>query len=136
MTNLTVGVYAVYLIMVALRGNAGQLFSNVQTDIKGFLPWGISIGILGVLYENEKTRPVVEPFIFLIVLAAFLKNFQALKTNASQIYNSATASNATSATANSTASKSSSIMSQQSIQNLNSILSNAMNGNTATNNIH
>ncbi len=85
MTGALVGIYGVYFILVAYNGNAKKFFKNIETDIKGYALWIFMILILGALYENETTRPVVKPFITLAVLSFIVMNFDKLKTNLTEL---------------------------------------------------
>lgn len=89
MSNLLVGIYAVYLLFVAYKGNASEIMGDVQEDAPGFLPWMVAVVVLSVLYNNDTARPIVKPFIFLAILTFVLKNFVPLKTEVQKIYQSA-----------------------------------------------
>lgn len=86
MNGLIFGLYGIYAIMVAVDGNAEKLQKAIQADSGGFLPWAISIGVLSVLYDNEKTRPIAQPFIYLAILTFVLKNFAQLETQFKELY--------------------------------------------------
>jgi hypothetical protein len=70
-----VGLYAIYFIMVGVRGNASALLTNVENDGRGFLPWLIAIVILRALYSSETLRPLIKPFIALACLTFIVKNY-------------------------------------------------------------
>ncbi len=93
MNNLLVGLYGVWFLMVASKGNSAEAIADVQKDAPGFLPWVISIIVLAWLYNNEATQKAVKPFIFLIILAFVLKNYQTIKAQFGGIYQSATGTN-------------------------------------------
>ncbi len=88
-SNLLVGLYAVYFFMIAYKGDSMKVMGLVQQDAPKFLPWVIVIVILSALYNNEKTHAVVKPFIILAVIAFVLKNFGVLSSEVSKIYYSA-----------------------------------------------
>ena len=77
-----IGAYALYFIMVGVKGNAGALYQNVMQDGKAFLPWIIAIFVLKALYSSDTLRPFIKPFIGLACLTFFLKNYN---TMASQL---------------------------------------------------
>ncbi len=86
MNGLIFGLYGLYAILVAANGNASKLSTTMQSDAKGFLPWAISIAVLSVLYDNENTRPVAKPFIYLAILSFILKNFTQLENQFRRLY--------------------------------------------------
>lgn len=90
MNGLIFGLYGLYAILVATNGNANALQKAIQEDSGGFLPWAISIGVLSVLYDNETTRPVAKPFIYLAILTFILKNFDQIKAQFGELYKMST----------------------------------------------
>ena len=89
MSNLLVGFYALYFFMTAYKGDSQKVMGLVQQDAPKFLPWAVVIVVLSMLYNNDKTHKIVEPFIFLAVLAFVLKNFGVISAEFSKIYHSA-----------------------------------------------
>lgn len=89
MNGLVIGLYAVFLLMVGFNGNSDELIKKLRNDAPGFLPWAVSLGVLAVAYDNKNTRPVAEPFIFLLILTFVVKNFGTLESQAKQIYSMA-----------------------------------------------
>lgn len=88
--RLALGLYALYFLLVAVKGNAQKVFSALQTDMPGFLPWLIVAGVLGALYQFAPTRQFAGLFIVLVVLAFFLKNQNTLVSQFHTIYNQST----------------------------------------------
>lgn len=86
MNDLVIGLYGVYLLMVGLAGNGQKTIAAVQQDGKGFLPWGISLAVLAVLYNVDETRPVAKPFIGLLILSFVLKNWKKLSKESQTIW--------------------------------------------------
>ncbi len=83
--NILLVVYGVYFMLVDYRGNGQKLLTQLGLDVKGFFPWIVSIIILSILYNNEKTRPIVRPFIVLAVITFTLTNFPKLKNSMSNL---------------------------------------------------
>ena len=80
-----VGAYALYFILVGVKGNASPLYSAIMQDGRGFLPWILAIFVLKWAYSSDTLRPVVKPFIFLAVLVFVLKNYSTLIKQVNQI---------------------------------------------------
>jgi hypothetical protein len=80
-----VGLYALYLIFVGVNGNAQPLFTQAESDAKGFAPWLLSIIVLKALYESDTLRPAVKPFIGLACLTFVLKNYTTVIEQVDQI---------------------------------------------------
>ena len=89
MSNLLIGFYGLYLLMTAYKGDSQKVMGFVQEDAPKFLPWAIAIVVLSLLYNNDKTHKIVEPFIFLAILTFVLKNFKVISAEVSKIYHSA-----------------------------------------------
>lgn len=85
MNGLILGSIGVYSLLVGFNGNGPELVEMGVQDAKGFLPWAISAGVLAFLYEYEYTRPVVAPFLVLMILGFVLRNFETLKTQLSAL---------------------------------------------------
>jgi hypothetical protein len=86
MTPLFLGLYGVYLILVAVRGNGSALLDLLNRDTSGYMPWLFAIIVLAVLNEFETTEPIVKPIIGLLVLNFFLRNANTVKSQVQQIY--------------------------------------------------
>lgn len=80
-----IGLYGIYLIFVGYKGNANSFMQLVSEDGPGFMPWLIAIVVLGTAYRSDTLRPVVKPFIALLILAFVLKNWGMLKSQAQQV---------------------------------------------------
>ena len=61
-------------------------------DAPGFLPWAIAIAVLAVMYENQYTQKVAQPFIALLIVTFIVKNFPMLRHQFEQLYSMATPS--------------------------------------------
>lgn len=99
---LTIGLYGLYLLLVAINGNGKPFATALQDDAPGFLPWLIAAGVLGALYEYDKTRRFATLFLVLIAISYLLKNFTSLQQQFVPLYNaalSATGAPASNATA-------------------------------------
>lgn len=86
MTGLFLGAYGVYLIMVSVAGNTSKLFPMLGTDLRGYAPWMLAIVFIAVLTEFDSTKDFVKPFIVLLVLNFFLRNWNTIKAQTEQIY--------------------------------------------------
>lgn len=80
-----VGAYALYFILVGIKGNASQMVTLVQRDGKNFLPWILAILVLRALYSSETLRPAVKPFIVLALLTFTLRNYGTIAGQLNQI---------------------------------------------------
>lgn len=90
MNAMVIGVYGLYLILVGLKGNAGQLTTNVQNDAPKFLPWIIAIFVLAILHGSSDTgKKITSPFIGLLILTYVLKNFTTLQQQSEALWNMA-----------------------------------------------
>ncbi len=85
MNGLILAAYGVYLLLVGFNGNSGKMLDMSKSDAGGFLPWAVSIAVLATLYNNDYTKKVAEPFIFLLILTFILTNFDNLKSQYAQI---------------------------------------------------
>jgi hypothetical protein len=89
--KLTLGLYGLFLLLVALNGNASNLVTQLKADMPHFLPWLIVAAVLGGLYGFPATHTFALAFMLLVILSFVLSNYGTLKSQASSIYNSATA---------------------------------------------
>lgn len=86
MTGLFIGVYALYLIVVGVEGNASALLSSLQKDMHGYLPWLFAIIMIALLAQNETTEKMVKPFIALLILNFVLRNAKKIESQIKEIY--------------------------------------------------
>lgn len=70
-----VGLYALYFIFVGVNGNATALTKDIEQDAKGFAPWILAIVILKALASSDTIRPMINPFIALVLVTFTLKNY-------------------------------------------------------------
>ena len=84
--KLALGLYGLYLLLVAIKGNGSKFVEQLQTDAPAFLPWLIAATVLGALYEYDKTRTFAGLFLLLAVITFVTKNFAQLKSQFSGIY--------------------------------------------------
>lgn len=87
MTSLFIGLYGVYLLLVGVRGNSGELLDATNRDLPGYIPWLFSIIAIAVLSENETTKGLVRPFIVLLILNFALMNWDTIESEVKKIYN-------------------------------------------------
>lgn len=85
MNALILAAYGVYLLLVGFNGNSGKLLDAAKSDSGGFLPWAVSIAVLAVMYNNDYTKKIAEPFIFLLILTFILTNFDNLKSQYAEL---------------------------------------------------
>lgn len=84
--KLALGLYGLYLLLVAIKGNGSKFVGQLQTDAPAFLPWLIAAAVLGALYEYDKTRTFAGAFLLLAVITFITKNFAQLKAQFQPIY--------------------------------------------------
>lgn len=89
--KLALGLYGLYLLLVAIKGNGGKFVNQLQADAPGFLPWLIAAAVLGALYQYDKTRTFAGAFLLLAVITFVTKNFASLKSQFGAIYNASLA---------------------------------------------
>lgn len=80
-----VGLYALYLMFVGVNGHASALFTDIETDAKGFAPWLLAILVLRALSNSNTLKPMVTPFIGLAVLTFVLKNYGQLISQVDEV---------------------------------------------------
>lgn len=88
--KLTLGLYALYLLLIAIKGNGSKFVTDFQADAPGFLPWLVAAAVLGALYEYDKTRSFASAFIILAILSFVLKNYSSLSSQFGSIYRGST----------------------------------------------
>ena len=86
MNGFILGLYGVYLLLVGFNGNSQAMVKMLRADAPGFLPWAVSIAVLAAMYENENTRQIAKPFIFLLILTFTLRNFGVLEKQTKELY--------------------------------------------------
>ena len=86
MNGFILGLYGVYLLLVGFNGNSAEMVERLRADAPGFLPWAVSIAVLAAMYENENTRQIAKPFIFLLILTFILRNFNTLRAQSEELY--------------------------------------------------
>lgn len=87
MTGIFIGIYGVFLLAVGINGQGKALFSLLSEDGKKFLPWLFALVVISILAEFEETKKLVKPFVVLLALNFFLRNFDKLEEEAKAIYN-------------------------------------------------
>lgn len=88
--KLALGLYGVYLLLVAINGNAGPLTTQLKTDIPHFLPWLIVAAVLGAMYNEPETHEFAVMFGLIVIITFASKNLSNLKAQTSAIYAEAT----------------------------------------------
>lgn len=87
MTGIFIGVYGLFLLAVGINGQGKALFSLLSEDGKEFLPWLFALVVISILAEFEETKKLVKPFVVLLALNFFLRNYSTLEKEAKTIYN-------------------------------------------------
>lgn len=87
--KLTLGIYGIWLLLVAINGNAKQLAPNLGRDIPAYVPWLIVAAVLGAGYDYEPTHSVSVLFLILVFLGFMLRNYTTVEAQAASIYRSA-----------------------------------------------
>jgi RsiW-degrading membrane proteinase PrsW (M82 family) len=87
--KLTLGLYGLFLLLVAIQGNSQTLITNLQADAPHFFPWLIVAAVLGGLYEYPPTHGLAASFLLLVVLTFVLINFNNIKSQFGTIYSKA-----------------------------------------------
>lgn len=87
MTGLFTGLYALYLVVVGLQGNASKLISELKTDASGYIPWLLAIVAIAIMAQSESLQKVIKPFIVLLILTFVLRNFATIESQIKAIYN-------------------------------------------------
>ncbi len=86
MNGLILGMYGLFLIAVGLRGNTDALMTEAEKDAPAFIPWALAIAALAVMNNYETSRPIVRPFIVLLILNFVLLNFDNIKSELQKLY--------------------------------------------------
>ena len=89
MTQFSLAIFALYLILVGVKGNSAPLVALVKQE-GGYVPWLVAVGVLAALYSAETTRPFVKPFAGLIVLVLILRNWPTIQQEGGAIYHQLT----------------------------------------------
>lgn len=79
MNALIIAAYGIYVLLVGIAGNSNALVAEAQSDAPGFVPWAVSIAVLAVINEIPATHKLAAPFLTLLVLTFFLRNFETLR---------------------------------------------------------
>lgn len=68
----------VIIIVAAIRGTQGALFSALGEDVPPFVVWAAAIFALGVIGYIPGLKPVSRALIALVLVVIILKNYQAI----------------------------------------------------------
>lgn len=69
---------AVVLIVVAIRGTQGTLFSALMTDVPGFAVWAAAIFSLALIGFVPGLKPVSRGLLALVILVIVLRNYSSV----------------------------------------------------------
>jgi hypothetical protein len=75
--------YAIYFLIVGIKGNASELLTQVEQE-KQFIYFALVILIVMALWDTEAGAKIARPFAFLIVIGFLLHNdnWKTIATNA------------------------------------------------------
>jgi len=86
MPVLILVVLGVYILAVGVMGNGSLLLAELQKDLPGFIPWVLTIIIIGMLAIDQNTEKLGKPLLGLIFLGILIKDWPQIKTNAVTAY--------------------------------------------------
>lgn len=87
------------LIVAAIRGTQGMLFSALATDVPGYVVWAAAITALGAIGWIPGLKPISRGLLALVIIVIVLRDYQTILTG----LQAAIAPNATASTSASTA---------------------------------
>ena len=90
MNGAILGIYSALLFGVVAAGNSKTLIDYVKEDAGGYFPWLMAVLVLSMLNNFEPTRQLVMPFIALLIINYFLKNWSIIEAQFSDFYNTIT----------------------------------------------
>lgn len=76
-----IGLYGVFLALVAYAGKGGELIEQAKKDAPQFVPVAIGIGVLTLVSKTEQGAKIAGPFAALALIAYTLRNFDSIKGN-------------------------------------------------------
>lgn len=74
MGSMLVGLYGVFLMLVALHGNGAVLLSSIAQE-GDFFPWIIALLVLAALNDMQSTHDFVAPFIALAIVSTLVSRW-------------------------------------------------------------
>ena len=86
MGGLLLFMYGLYLLIVGVRGKAGDLLTQIEHE-KQFVYWMVILLVLAALWETEEGEEIAKPFAALVVVGFLLKNdnWQTIAKNLTEI---------------------------------------------------
>jgi hypothetical protein len=90
--KLTLGLYGIWLLLVAINGNAKLIAPALGSDVPGYVPWLVVAAVLGAGYDYPPTHSVSVLFLILVFVGYALRNYTVVQQQASSIYHSAVGS--------------------------------------------
>lgn len=85
MNAAIVGLYGIYLILTGINGNAEKFLRSIASE-KGFVPWIVAVLVLGALSENGETKPLVAPFVTLLIVALVVTRWNVVSGQVKTVY--------------------------------------------------
>lgn len=93
MSSAILGLYGVFVVLVAYHGNSSALLASVSQE-KAFVPWVIVILVLASLEANSATHKFVAPFAALAIITFLVTKFTTVQTDIKSTYSYLTGSGA------------------------------------------
>lgn len=84
MNNVIIGLYGVFFVLVAYRGNTSEMLDFVLAQEK-FVPWVLAILALSFLASNEYSADLVAPFITLLIVTLVVTRFDDIQRESKAI---------------------------------------------------
>lgn len=75
---LFVLVLAAILVVAAIRGTQGDLFTALGQDVPAFVVWGAAILAVGVLGYIKPLKPISQGLLVLLLVVLFMNNYKAI----------------------------------------------------------
>lgn len=85
MTQFSLVIFALYMVLVGVKGNSAQLVALVKQE-GAYVPWLVAVGVLAALWSFGPTKRLVAPFAGLVVLALVLKNWPTIQAEGHTVY--------------------------------------------------
>lgn len=92
----------VILIVAAIRGTQGALFSALMTDVPGYVIWAAALFALGAIGWIPGLKPISRGLLALVIIVIVLRDYQAILAGLKAAIAPATASNSTAVTSSTT----------------------------------
>lgn len=85
MNSMILGLYGIYLMLVAWNGNGPNLADMITAE-KSFVPWIVALLVLGLLSSYSGTHDFVAPFLLLAIFATVTTRFNHVREQVGESY--------------------------------------------------